>query len=175
MANPAKTKSNVWSFTGAGLLAASIVGLWVWPKFMGLEVHPIFGWAELQSGITWLEPGARLAVGALALIIAVLVLVPRTRLAASWAALALSLVFTFAHMTPWLGINIPDYGPLMEALAKGWTVEQIQALGLKGDRGAHFTMALINLGLAALTIGGELTRRQPTSGRVRRVMELSAT
>jgi hypothetical protein len=175
MTKPNQTKTNVWSLTGAWMLAASIVGLWVWPKFMGLEIHPIFGWAELQSGLTWLEPGARLAVGALALLIAVLVLFPRTRLAGAWSALTLSVIFSLAHLTPWLGINIPDYGPLMEALAKGWTVEQIQALGLKGDRGAHFTMALINLGLAALTIGGEMTRRQPKTVRTARVMELSAT
>lgn len=175
MAAPTVGMNNIWSHTGAGLLAASLIGLWVWPKFMGLEIHPIFGWAEAQSGLTWLEPGARLAVGALAFGIAVLVLVPRVRLAAAWAALALSAAFSLAHLTPWLGINIPDYGPMMEALAKGWTAEQIQALGLKGDRGAHFTMALINLGLAAVTIGGELARRQPRTERAHRVMELSAT
>jgi hypothetical protein len=175
MTKPNQAKTNVWSLTGAAMLATSIVALWVWPKFMGLEIHPIFGWAELQSGLTWLEPGARLAVGAIALIIAVLVLFPRTRLAGAWAALTLSVLFGLAHLTPWLGINIPDYGPLMEAMAKGWTAEQIQALGLKGDRGAHFTMALINLGLAALTIGGEMTRRQPRPTRTVRAMELSVT
>jgi hypothetical protein len=141
-----------FSLSGAVLLAASLLALWVWPKFVGLDIHPIFGWAEAQSGVAWLEPGARYAVGITAGVLAVLLLIKRTRLGAAVAALVLSLAFVVLHLPPWLGINIPDYTPLMEALAAGRTPAEIEALGLKGDRGAHFALALINASLAILVI-----------------------
>jgi hypothetical protein len=151
--------NRMWSLSGAVLLAASVLALWVWPKFFGVEVHPIFGWAEAQSGLGWLEPGGRWAVGAVAFAIAVLVLIPRTRLYAAWAGLALSTLFVAAHATPWLGMNIPSYGPLMEALAAGSSAEEIRAMGLPTDMGGHATLALTNALLAAITIGGELSVR----------------
>jgi hypothetical protein len=122
---------------------------------------PIFGWAEAQSGVSWLEPGLRYAVGRIAAVIALLILVPRTRLIGAWSAFALSLAFIVAHLTPWLGVNIPAYTPLMEALAAGRTAEEIAAMGLKTDKGAHFTLAMINLGLAFVTIGAEKALRKP--------------
>ncbi|MBL8770668.1 MAG: hypothetical protein JNK30_04745 [Phenylobacterium sp.] len=160
------TKFNPWSLTSAWLLAASLIAVWVWPKFIGLEIHPIFGWAEARSGVGWLEPNGRYAVGVLAGALAVMLLIRRTRLVAGWAALGLSLVFTLLHLTPWLGINIPDYGPLMESLAAGRSVAEIEALGLKGDRGAHFTFAIINAGLAAMVVGAEMVK--PAAGRRQR-------
>ena len=41
--------SRVWSWGGAVLLVASLVTLWVWPKFVGVDIHPIFGWAEAET------------------------------------------------------------------------------------------------------------------------------
>ncbi|MFN3513695.1 MAG: hypothetical protein ACK41C_11650 [Phenylobacterium sp.] len=151
----------MWSASGAVLLALSMGALWVWPKFMGLEVHPIFGWAEALTGLGWLEPGARWVIGGLAALIIVLLLIPASRMIGAWAAFTLSIAFVVAHFTPWLGVNIPNYGPLMDALAAGRSVEEIRAMGLKGDMGAHFTMALINAGLAVVTIGGEHAARAP--------------
>ncbi|HVI34422.1 hypothetical protein [Phenylobacterium sp.] len=145
-----------FGLSGAVMLAMSLVALWVWPKFVGLDIHPIYGWAEAKSGVGWLEPGARYAVGIVAGVLALLLLVKRTRLAAAVGALVLSTAFIVAHLTPWLGINIPDYTPLMEALAAGRTAAEIEALGLKGDRGAHFAVALVNAGLAVLVIAAEL-------------------
>lgn len=153
-----KTSINIWSWTGAVMLALSLVALWVWPKFVGVSIHPIFGWAELQTGATWLEPGGRYAFGFLAAILAILVVIPKTRIPAAWAALGVSLAVVGLHLTPWLGWNIPNYGPLMAAIAEGKTVAEIQAMGLKGDRGAHLTLAIINASLAAITLAsGKLT------------------
>lgn len=150
----------MWSLAGAVLLAASLLALWVWPKFFGVEVHPIFGWAEALSGAGWLEPGARYAVGAVALAIAVAVLVPRTRLIGAYAGLALSMLFIIAHMTPWLGMHIPSYEPLMEALAAGMTADQIRAMNLPHDAGSHATLAIMNAIIAAVAIGGESAVRK---------------
>jgi hypothetical protein len=153
--------SRAWSLSSAAMLALSMLALWVWPKFVGLEIHPIFGWAEAQSGVSWLEPNARYVVGVLAGALAIMLMIKKTRFAAAVASLILSAGFMILHMTPWLGINIPDYGPLMEALAAGRTAAEIEALGLKGDRGAHFTLAFINAGLAGMVIGAELVKPQP--------------
>jgi hypothetical protein len=150
--------SRIWSWAGAVLLALSMVSLWVWPKFVGVDIHPIFGWAEAQTGLAWLEPNARYVVGAVAGLLAVLVVVPRTRIWGAVGALALSAAFIVAHLTPWLGWNIPNYGPLMEALAAGRTAAEIEALGLKGDRGAHLSLALINAGLAVLILAASRPR-----------------
>lgn len=153
--------SKLWSVSSASFLALSMLALWVWPKFFGVGIHPIFGWAEAQSGVTWLEPGARYGFAVLALILAVAVMIPKTRLYAAGAALAVSVLFLVAHATPWLGINIPTYGPMMEALAQGKTAAEIQAMGLKGDRGAHFTLAFINAVLAGITLASELGANKP--------------
>jgi hypothetical protein len=166
--------SRVWSWGGAVLLVASLVTLWVWPKFVGVDIHPIFGWAEARTGIAWLEPNGRYAVGVAAALIAVLVILPRTRFAGAVAALGLSTLFVLAHMTPALGWNIPNYGPLMEALAAGRTAAEIQAMGLKGDMGAHLSLALINAGLAVLVMVADRAKA-PTRGRERRrPLELAA-
>jgi len=159
-----KKSINIWSWTGAVLLSLSFISLWVWPKFVGVSIHPIFGWAELQTGATWLEPGGRYAFGVLAAIIAVLVILPKTRIAGSWAAFAVSMVVIALHLTPWLGWNIPDYGPLMAAMAQGQTAAEIQAMGLKGDRGAHLTLAIINAFLAVMTLSsGKLSKDAETA------------
>jgi hypothetical protein len=150
----------MWSTAGAVFLATSLVALWVWPKFFGVEVHPIFGWAEAQSGVSWLEPGARYVVGGLALTIAIAVLVPRTRLIGAYAGLALSVLFLLAHATPWLGMSIPAYTPLMEALAAGYTADQIRAMNLPTDVGGHATLAITNAILAGIAIFGEISVRK---------------
>ena len=153
--------NRMWSISAGALLAGSLLALWSWPKFFGVDTHPIFGWAEAQTGAGWLEPGLRYAVGALAAVVALLVLLPKTRLIGAWSALAMSTAFVVAHMTPMLGVNVPSYTPLMEALAAGRTVAEINALALPTDKGAHFTLALVNLGLAAVTVAAEFALRRP--------------
>ena len=162
--------NRMWSVSAGVLLALSLLALWSWPKVFGVDTHPIFGWAEAQSGVSWLEPGLRYAIGAVAFVIAVLVLIPRTRLAGGWAALTLSVLFIAAHLTPWLGVNIPAYTPLMEALAAGRTAEEIAAMGLKTDKGAHMTLAFINAGLAVVMLGAEYAMRKPKPRSLRETL-----
>ncbi len=166
--------ARIWSWTGAALLALSLVSLWVWPKFVGVDIHPIFGWAEAQTGIAWLEPNGRYVVGAIAGLLAIVLIVPRTRFWGAVGALTLSTVFIAAHMTPWLGWNIPNYGPLMEALAAGRTAAEIEALGLKGDRGAHMSLALINAGLAMVVLAADRIRDAKVNRRNYRPFQLPA-
>lgn len=156
-----KNQASIWSWSGAALLATSLVALWVWPKFVGVDVHPIFGWAEAQTGATWLEPTGRYVFGFVAGILAIMVIVPRTRTLGAILALALSLAVLGLHVTPWLGLDIPAYGPLMDALAAGRTAEEIRAMQLPTDKGAHFTLAFVNAGLAGITMGAQMIRKQP--------------
>lgn len=156
-----KNQASLWSWSCAVLLAASLLSLWVAPKFIGVDIHPIFGWAEALSGQTWLEPGGRYAFGILMGVLAVAVVIPRSRRLAAIAALATSAVVTGLHLTPWLGLYVPAYGPLMEALAAGRTAQEILAMNLPTDRGAHFTLALVNLGLAAIVVGADAVRERP--------------
>jgi hypothetical protein len=151
----------MWSLTAAGILALSVVAMWVWPKVFGGGVHPIMGWAELQSGAEWLYPVGRWGFGILAAITVVLLLISRTRMIGGWAALALSLTYVVLHSTPWLGWNIPEYGPLGEALAAGRSLAEIQAMNLGTDYGAHGTLTLVLAVLAGMVILAERTLRQP--------------
>lgn len=156
------SESRLWSVTGAVFLAGAVAALWVWPKLFGAELHPIFGWIEARTGLSWFEPGVRQGVGVMAAAAVVLVLLPRTRLLGSAAALAMAAVFIVAHLTPWLGVDVPAYEPLTEALAAGRTADEIAALGLGTDKGAHFTLALTVAGLALVTFVAErAARRRP--------------
>jgi hypothetical protein len=152
--------NRMWSLAGAAFLACSLSALWVWPKLFGVDTHPLYAWAEIQSGVSWLEPGLRYAVAVTAAAIAVLVLVPRTRLWGAYAGLTLSLLFLVAHFTPWLGMDIPNYGPLMEAMAAGRTAAEIKAMNLPTDLGGHASLAITNAILAMIAIGGESAVRK---------------
>lgn len=162
--------NRLWSATGAVLLAISLLALWVWPKFFGVDIHPIFGWMEAQSGIAWLEPGGRYAFAVAALALAVLLLWERTRLVAAASALVVSVLFVGLHASPWLGLDIPAYEPLMNALSQGLTAAEIQALNLPTDRAAHFTLALTNAGLAAMTVLAQLSSRRREASPYRPMM-----
>ncbi|MCR5874781.1 hypothetical protein LRS10_11750 [Phenylobacterium sp. J426] len=138
-------QGKLWSVSGAAMLAISLVAFWVWPKFAVGDVHPIFGWAEARTGAGWLDPTGRYIFGVAAAALAVLLVLRPTRLAAAGVTLAVSLGFVVLHLTPWLGWNIPDYGPLTAALAAGQAVAEIEALGLKGDRGRISALPLSTL------------------------------
>lgn len=155
----------MWSLTAALILAASVVAMWVWPKFFGGGPHPIMGWAELNSGAAWLYPVGRWGFAALAAIAVALLVIPRTRMIGGWTALALSVTYMVLHSTPWLGWNIPEYGPLTEALAAGRSLAEIQAMNLGTDYGAHGTLTMVLAVLAGMVIIAERTLRKPKPPR----------
>lgn len=159
-----RVMETAWAMTWAGLLALSMFGFWVWPKFFH-EFHPVFGWAEARTGVGWIDPVGKTATGALAAVTAVMLLFGRTRLIAGWLALAISVAYMIWHLTPWLGVTLPDYGPMAEVLGGGGTAADVLALGLKGDGGLWFAVALTNAVLAAAVIPSENARRRPRRTR----------
>ena len=153
--------NKMWSWSAAVILAALMALLWVYPKLMaGLDVHPVLGWAEARSGVSFFDPGLRYLSGAVAAASVLLLLFPRTRLAGAVGAFVVSLFYFVLHNTPWLGLNVPEYGALMSALAAGRTAAEIEALGLTHDYSGHMVLAFTNLILAGMVLAVELTMRR---------------
>lgn len=151
----------MWSWSAAVILAGLMALLWVYPKLMaGLDVHPVLGWAEARSGISFFDPGVRYVTGALAAVSVALLIFPRTRLIGAIGAFVVSLFYFVLHNTPWLGLNVPEYNALMSALEAGRTAAEIEALGLTHDYSGHMVLAFTNLILAGMVLGVELTMRK---------------
>lgn len=130
-----------------GLAAALllIVGL---PKFAGPGPNPIFALIEGRSGIAVFDPELRYLVGAGEFLAAALLIVPRTRfLGASLAGLITISAIGF-HLSPWLGVQIPNLERVSALLREGRTVAEIDAMNLPTDGGALFYTALAFLTVA---------------------------
>lgn len=72
--------------------------------------NPIFSIIAEKSGISLFEPGIRMMTGVAEILTAILILVPRTRLLGALGGLAVLAGAIGFHLSPWLGINIPDMG-----------------------------------------------------------------
>lgn len=85
------------------LLAAFLVMMGA-QKF-GAE-NIIFATIAERSGISLFEPVIRMLTGAGELVVAVLLLMPRTRLFGALGAVAIIGGAILFHLSPWLGINV---------------------------------------------------------------------
>jgi len=63
-----------------------------------------------RSGIDLFNPYIRYFTGASEIVIAILLLIPRTRLVASLAGIGLLFGAIGLHLSPWLGIDVPNIG-----------------------------------------------------------------
>jgi uncharacterized membrane protein YphA (DoxX/SURF4 family) len=63
-----------------------------------------------RSGLSLFEPTIRYVTGLAELTVAVLFLIPRTRLLAALGGLAILVGAIGFHLSPWLGINVPTIG-----------------------------------------------------------------
>lgn len=70
----------------------------------------VFETLAQRSGITLFEPYIRYVTGLGELAVAVLLLLPRTRLVGSLLGLGLLVGAIGFHLSPWLGINVPTIG-----------------------------------------------------------------
>ncbi|MDP1632168.1 MAG: hypothetical protein Q8L66_12190 [Caulobacter sp.] len=138
-----------WTF---GLTLAILLLFEVYQAFFWLDPNPVFGLIAIRSGIGLFEPGLRYVTGALELAAALLLLIPRWR---GWGARLAGLVVLGAigfHLSPWLGIQLPEPVGLSAALAAGRTVVEIDTMNLPADRGAMFILALAILALSVASI-----------------------
>lgn len=150
--------NKMWSLTSAVILALLMVWVWAYPKFWaGYEVHPVFGWSELLSGFSAMDPYVRWAAGAVTLASIVMLFIARTRMLGALLAAALSVFFLALHSTPWLGLAIPSHEALVNGLAAGLSAEQIRAMSRGED--LHLVMTLVNGLMAAVVIAAEYALR----------------
>jgi len=123
-----------------------LVGL---PKFVGPAPNPIFALIAGRTGIELIEPYLRYATGAMELAAAALLIIPRTRLLGALLAAAVTIGAIGFHLSPFLGIAIPQMDAIAPLLQEGRSVAEIDAMSLPTDGGVLFMMALAFLVVAA--------------------------
>ena len=70
-----------------------------------------------RSGMAFFEPHVRMFTGVAELLTAILLLVPKTRLLGALAGTGLLLGAIGFHLSPWLGINVPEVGHFLFIVA----------------------------------------------------------
>lgn len=130
----------------AVLLAVSLLEL------LGPAPNPVFGLIASRSGVSIVEPFGRYATVALQLIAVALLLPPRTRMLGAGLAVLIAAGALLMHLTPWLGVYLPDAEQASAALAAGRSAAQIDAMVLPTDKGAMFLLALAIAVLGTATV-----------------------
>ena len=91
--------------------------------FFGLQkfgaTNPIFSVIAEKSGISLFEPVIRILTGAAEVVMAILILVPRTRLLGALGGLAVLAGAIGFHLSPRLGISVPGMGHSLFFMALG--------------------------------------------------------
>jgi hypothetical protein len=139
--------------------AAALIFLVGLPKFIGPEPNPIFALIAGRTGLSLFEPYLRYATGAAELVAAILLVIPRTRFYGAMLAGAVTLGAIGFHLSPFLGVQIPQMDQLVPLLQAGRSVAEIDAMGLPTDGGMLFAIALVFLGTAAALLWLERPRR----------------
>jgi hypothetical protein len=133
-----------------GLTLAVLLLVVAFLQMSGPTPNPIFGMIAARSHIGLFEPYGRY-LAALAEIVALgLVIWPRTRPQGAILALVIALVAVILHLSPWLGVQLPQGPAVSQALAMGRSPAQIAALHLPTDKGALF---LLSLAIGVLSAG----------------------
>jgi len=122
----------------------------------GPTPNAIFGMIALRSGVHAVEPYGRYLVCGLQLLAALLVLLPVTRRRGALLALVLSAAAVVLHLSPWLGVQLPQGAAVSQALAQGHSLAEISAMGLPTDKGALFLLATA---IAILSVGSIIVEK----------------
>ncbi|MGD9964934.1 MAG: hypothetical protein AB7T59_00260 [Hyphomonadaceae bacterium] len=129
--------------------AAALVFMVGLPKLIGPNPNPIFALIEGRSGIAVFDPELRRLTGIGELLAAVLLIVPYTRFYGAALAGVITISAIGFHLSPWLGVRLPEMTGLNAALQEGRSVAEIDAMGLPNDGGALFYTALVFLAFSA--------------------------
>ena len=108
--------------------------------FFGVQkfgaVNTIFAKIAANSGMAFFEPYVRMFTGVSEILAAILLLIPRTRLAGALMGLGLLVGAIGFHLSPWLGINVPTIGHFLFITACIMTVLSVINLKLLKSSGA---------------------------------------
>jgi hypothetical protein len=138
-------------------------------QLTGPTPNPIFGMIAARSHIGLFEPYGRYLVALLEVAALALVVWPRTRSRGAILALVVALGAVALHLSPWLGIQLPQGPAVSQALAQGRTAAEIAAMGLPTDKGGLFLLALAIVVLSAGTLFVEQAKvKAMTVGKVRK-------
>ncbi|MGF2565618.1 hypothetical protein ACQUWZ_27620, partial [Ralstonia pseudosolanacearum] len=85
------------------------------------------GLIAARSGVGLFEPVMRYVTGAAEVVAAALLLYPRTRSRGAMLALLIVVGALAMHLSPWLGVQVPDLTRTSAALAQGKTAMEIAA------------------------------------------------
>ena len=125
-----------------GLTLAVLLLVVAFLQMSGPTPNPIFGLIAARSHIALFEPWGRYLVVLLEAVALVGVVYPATRSRGALLALAISLVAIALHLSPWLGVQLPQGAAVSQALAQGKSAADIAALNLPTDKGGMFLLAL---------------------------------
>jgi hypothetical protein len=112
--------------------------------------NSVFGLIAARSHIGLFEPYGRYLVVLMEIAALGLVVWPRTRSKGAILALAVALGAMILHLSPWLGVQLPQGPAVSQALAQGKSAAEIAAMGLPTDKGGMFLMATA---IAVLAVG----------------------
>jgi hypothetical protein len=125
-----------------GLTLAVLLLVVAFLQMSGPAPNPVFGLIAVRSHIALFEPYVRYLVVALEAVALLGVVYPKTRSHAAILALAVSLGAILLHLSPWLGVQLPQGAAVSQALAAGKSASDIAAMNLPTDKGGMFLLAL---------------------------------
>jgi hypothetical protein len=135
-----------------GLTLAVLLLVVVITQLSGPTPNPVFGLIAARSHIGLFEPWGRYLV-VLAEVVAIAgVVYPRTRSRGALLGLIVALGAIVLHLSPWLGMQLPQGSAVSQALAQGRSAADIAAMGLPTDKGGMFLLAVA----IAILSGGTL-------------------
>jgi hypothetical protein len=120
-------------------------------QLFGPTPSPVFGMVEVKSGIDFFEPWGRYLTAAGEILAVVLLLWPRTRDYGAILALVIAVVAIGFHLSPWLGIVIPQPDAFAAAYNANRPLLEDAAL-LPNDKGGMFILAIVIALLAAANV-----------------------
>jgi hypothetical protein len=141
-----------WTFA---ITVAVLLLFVVSQQLLGPSPNPVFGLVAVRSHIAFFEPWGRYATALAELVAVGLVLWPKMRIRGAVLALAISVVAIAMHLSPWLGIAVPQADAVASVAGQGRTAAEIFAMNLPTDQGAMFLLALFIAGLSGVTIAVE--------------------
>ena len=130
-----------------GLTLAVLLLIVVFTQLSGPTPNPVFGLIAARSHIGLFEPYGRYLVVLLEVVAIAGVVYPRTRSKGALLGLIVALGAIVLHLSPWLGVQLPQGSAVSQALAQGHSAADIAAMGLPTDKGGMF---LLDLAIAVL-------------------------
>jgi hypothetical protein len=125
-----------------GLTLAVLLLVVAFLQMSGPTPNPIFGLIAARSHIALFEPWARYLVVLIEVVAIAGVVYPKTRAKGALLALVVALGAIVLHLSPWLGIQLPQGAAVSQALAQGKSAAEIAAMNLPTDKGGLFLLCI---------------------------------